>query len=93
MKYPLFLLIITISACSVSCSRPIIRVPRDAETTGLYIVVLQEDTSHERLLEVVELLRTNLSDGCKIHGYLDTVVKAVLLDLSYDALQKVIYTN
>ena len=75
-------------ACYVRGLRPVIRLPRDAETTGRYIAVLQEDTSHQRLLEIVEFLQ-NLSDGCKVHGYIEVTMKAVILDLSDDALYEV----
>ena len=90
MHRPLLLvaLFATFCACCVHCSRPVIRLPRDAETTGRYIAVLQEDTSHQRLLEIVEYLR-NFSDGCKVHGYIEVAMKAIILDLSYSALRKV----
>ena len=81
-------LLAALCACYVHCSRPVIRLPRDAETTGRYIAVLQEDTSHQRLLEIVEFLR-DLSDGCKVYGYIEVAMKAIILDLSDDALQKV----
>ena len=90
MNHPLLLvaLFAAFCACSVRCSRPVIRLPRDAETTGRYIAVLQEDTSHQRLLEIVEYLR-NFSDGCKVHGYIEVAMKAVIMDLSDDALHMV----
>ena len=78
----------TFCACYVHGLRPVIRLPRDAETTSRYIAVLQEGTSHQRLLEIVEYLR-NLSDGCKVHNYIEVAMKAVILDLSDDTLQKV----
>ena len=90
MHRPLLLvaLLAAFCACCVHCSRPVIRLPRDAETTGRYIAVLQEDTSHQRLLEIVEFLR-DLSDVCKVYGYIEVAMKAIILDLSDDALQKV----
>ena len=71
--------------CSVQCMRPVVRLPRDAERTGRYIAVLTEDASHERLVEIVEMLR-NLED-CNVHGYTEIVIKAIVLDLSQDALE------
>ena len=89
MQCRLLLLLIAICACTVRCSQPDIRrVPRDAEWTGHYIAVLRKDTSHERLLEIVDLLR-NFTDGCKVYGYMETAIKAIVLGLSYDALQEV----
>ena len=78
-------------ASSEQCLRPVIRVPRDAETTGSYIAVLQEDTSRERLLEIVELLQACTKD-VRVHGYVEVAMKAIILDLSNDALQQV-YTR
>ena len=82
------LLLGTICACSVHCMRPVIRVPRDAEKTGRYIAVLRQDTCHARLLEIVELLE-NSSEGCVVYGYMEVAIKAIILDLTYDALQMV----
>ena len=65
---------------------PVLRLPRDAPTTGRYIAVLRDDTSHQRLLELVEILE---KDGCKVFGYMEVAVKAIVLDLSYSTLQKV----
>ena len=84
----LFVLLAAVCVCSVQCLKPVIRAPRDAEKTGRFIAVLKETTSHERLLEIVELLQTS-PYGCKILGYTETAVKAIVLELSKDALQKV----
>ena len=73
--------------CCVQCLRPVIRAPRDAETTGRYIAVLQDDTNHERLLEIVELLRNY--DDCTVYGYMEVAIKVILLELSDDVLQEV----
>ena len=75
-------------ACCVQCLRPVIRLPRDAASTGRYIAVLEEDTSHARLLEIVQFLR-NLPDGCVVYGYMEVATKAIVLDMSDSALQKV----
>ena len=77
-----------VATCSVHCMRPVIPVPKDAEKTGRYIAVLRQDTSHERLLEMVQLLQ-NSSAGCAVHCYVEVAIKAIILDLTYDALQKV----
>ena len=70
--------------CSVQCMRPVVRLPRDAERTGRYIAVLTEDAS---LMEIVETLR-NLED-CNVHSYVEVGIKAIVADLSYEALEKV----
>ena len=84
----LLVLLAALCVCSVQCSRPVIRAPRDAETTGRFIAVLKETTSHERFLEVLDLLKTAPYD-CKILGYTETAVKAIVMELTEDALQKV----
>ena len=75
--------------CGVQCLSPVIRVPRDAETTGRYIAVLQDGTSHERLLEIVELLRNY--DNCKVYGYMEVTMGVIILELGDDVLQEVFY--
>ena len=81
-------LLVAFCACSLASLSPVICLPRDVETTGRYIAVLREDTSHQRLLEIVESLR-NLSDGCKVLGYMAVAMKGIVLDLSLNALQQV----
>jgi hypothetical protein len=56
--------------------------------TGRYIAVFKDDTSHERLLEIVELLKT--SEGCVVHLHMEVALKAIVLNLSDDALQMVL---
>ena len=92
MQRSVFLLVTALSAATLLgssgvCSmRPVIRLPRDAETTGRHIVVLKDDTSHQQLLELVDKLE---KEGCKVYSYMEVALKAIVLDLSYDALQKV----
>ena len=88
----LFIVVLSIAAafciCSVHCLQPVIRLPRDAEKTGRYIAVLTEDTSHQRMMEIVEMLQ-RISD-CQVHGYIEVAMKAIVLDLSEDTLKKVL---
>ena len=74
-------------ACGAHGMRPVVRLPRGAEGTGRYIAVLKEDTSHDRLLEIVGLLKT--WGGCVVHGHVEVALKAIVLSLSEPALQKV----
>ena len=69
----------------------VIRLPRHVQGTGRYIAVFKDDTSHERLLEIVELLKK--SEGCVVHDYMEVALKAIVLDLSDDAQQKVAVCN
>ena len=75
-------------AFSVREKAPFIRLPRDTETTGRYIVVLKEDTSHEQLTQVVKQLSSY--DGCVVHKHVEIVLKAIVMDISGAALEKVI---
>lgn len=79
---------VAIFACSVHCMRPVFRLPRDAETTGRYIVVLKEDTSRHRFMEIVEMFQ-KFSNECKVYGYTEVTMKAIVVDISYNFLQKV----
>ena len=79
----------TVLLCAFSAREkaPFIRLPRDTETTGRYIVVLKEDTSHEQLTQMVEQLSSY--DGCVVHKHVETVLKAIVMDISGAALEKV----
>ena len=78
---------VLLCARSVQGWRSAIRLPRDVSGTGRYIAVFKDDTSHERLLEIVELLKT--SEGCVVHLHMEVALKAIVLNLSDDALQMV----
>ena len=92
MQRAIFLLIVTFSAaalfgCSgVFCLSQVIRLPRDAQPTGKCIAVLNNHTSHQRLLELVEIFE---KDGCNVYGYMEAIVKVIILDFTDVALQKV----
>ena len=93
MQRFVFVLFASLSAAAlfassgVHCMRPLLRLPRDAPTTGRYIAVLSEDTSHQRLLDLVEIFKT--IPGCRVYTYMDKVLKAIVVDLSDHALEKV----
>lgn len=63
----------------------VINLPQDAEGTGHYIAVLKEDTSHARLLEIVEELRHNY----RVYNYVEVAMKAIFLDIPSEDLQEV----
>ena len=83
-----FALLVAAAVCGAHCLKPLIRAPNDGQTTGRYIAVLKETTSRERLLELVELLN-NTMEGCKVRGYVEVAVKAITMELSDEALEKV----
>ena len=78
---------VLLCAFSVHDKRPVLRLPRDADSTGHYIAVLKDDTTHERLLEVVNTL--NAIDGCVVHRYVEVALKAIVLEVSGAALEEV----
>ena len=78
---------VLLCAFSEHDKRPVLRLPRDADSTGHYIAVLKDDTTHERLLEVVNTL--NAIDGCVVHRYVEVALKAIVLEVSGAALEEV----
>ena len=83
------LLLLAAGARNGLCSRrPVLRVPRDAPTTGRYIIVLKEKTSVAELHQVLtRVLR--ISDDAKVYGYVEKVAKAFTVELSSYALELV----
>ena len=68
--------------------RPVLRVPRQAQTTGRYIVVLRENTSVAELRQVLtRVLR--ISNIAKVYGYVEKVTKAFTVELPSYALELV----
>lgn len=90
MSRQLLLLVLVVAAtvCGVHCLSPLIRAGDGDYTTGRYIAVLEETTSHERQLEIVDQLEER-TEGSKVHGYVETAVRAITLELSNEALEKV----
>lgn len=70
------------------CRRPVLRVPRQAPTTGRYTVVLKQNTSVAELQRVLtRVLR--ISDDEKVYGYVEKVTKAFTVQLPSYALELV----
>ena len=85
----LLALLLSIGAAnSRSVRSPLFRAPRDAPTTGCYIVVLKEGTTREQLSETLDSA-VKFSDDGKVYGYVEHVGKAFTLKLSPSALEKV----
>lgn len=83
-----FVLLVVAAACGAHTLKPLIRMPSDGQTTGRYIAVLRETTSRERLLELVKLLNDTV-EGCEVWGYVEVAVKAIIMELTDEALEKV----
>ena len=83
-----FALLVAAAVCGAHCLKPLIRAPNDEQTTGRYIAILKENTSRESLLDLVKLLK-NTVEGCEVRGYVEVAVKAIIMELSDEALEKV----
>lgn len=82
------LLLLAAGAHDGFCRRPVLRVPREAPTTGRYMVVLKEKTSVAEMQQVLtRILR--MSDDSKVYGYVEKVAKAFTVKLSSYSLELV----
>lgn len=67
---------------SCACARrPLYRAPREAPTTGNYIVMLKDGTTKEQLRQVLARVVRMTNDG-KAHGCVENVAKAFTVKLS-----------
>ena len=79
---------------SVSCSgatlSPLLLASgaADSDKTGYYIVVLKEDTTHERFKDIISQV-VPLSDDAELHGSVERIAKAFTVKLSEHALNSV----
>lgn len=72
----------------VSASKPVIRSPREASTTGCYIVVLEDTTEPEEFERIVSQVK-DLSIDRKLYAVVKNVQKAVTVKLSAHVLAEV----
>ena len=80
-------------AIGVSARRcPLLRAADSANKTGCYIVVLREETSQDKVLEILHKA-TNLAEGKKVYGFVQNVLKAFTLKLSAYSLKLVSQYN
>ena len=74
----------------MSIAKRVLQAAPGAATTGNYIVKLSQDTTHERFLEVVNLIEHD-SDST-VHSSVDgQFAKFITARLSEDAIKKVWY--
>ena len=57
----------------------------DSDKTGCFIVVLKEDTTHERFLAIKSQV-VSMTEDEKLHGSVEAIVKAFTVKLSDHAL-------
>ena len=74
-----------LAACANSM-RPVHRVPRDAPTTGRFIVSMKPSTSKGEMQETLMAVM-KVADDAKIYGYVHTVAKAITVKLSPYSLE------
>ena len=67
---------------------PILYASSESETTGCYIVVLKEATTHEKFQEIVQRA-VAMTDDAKVHGAVEKVIKAFTVKLSPSSLEVV----
>ena len=76
-----------LAAC-VNCRRPVFRAPRDAPTSGNYIVVLKQDSSKQELQEIITK-SLKVADDATVYGYVEKTAKAFAVKLSSYSLELV----
>ena len=67
---------------------PILHASGGSETTGCYIVVLKEATTHDKFQEIVQRA-VAMTDDAKVHGAVEKVIKAFTVKLSPYSLDAV----
>ena len=72
----------------MSSSKSVIRSPRDASTTGCYIVVLEDTTTLEEFQQIVSQVK-NVSIDRKVYAVVKNVQKAFTVKLSTHVLTEV----
>ena len=80
-------------ALAIGCSArrcPLLHAADTANKTGCYIVVLNKETTHEKLTEILQNA-TNMAEGNKVYAYVEKISKAFTVKLSADALNQVKY--
>ena len=73
---------------SSSARKPLFRAARDADKTGRYIVMLEDDVDHEEFQRILRQA-AHLSTDERPYGVVETVEKAFALRLNAIGLEKV----
>ena len=84
------LFVLSVCSCSAASTCPLLLSSgaADSEKSGYYIVVLKDDTTHERFEEIKSKV-VSMTEDEKVHGSVERVVKAFTVKLSQDALTTV----
>jgi subtilisin family serine protease len=81
---------VVLLALAIGCSArrcPLLHAADTANKTGCYIVVLNKETTHEKLTEILQNA-TNMAEGNKVYAYVEKISKAFTVKLSADALNQ-----
>ncbi len=85
-KIVFFCLAVQLLAACVHSVRPVLRVPRDAPTTGRCTVALKPSASEKDLQKLMTTVM-KVADDAKVYGYVERVAKAFTVKLSPYALE------
>lgn len=88
------LFVLSVCSCSAASTCPLVRASgaADSDKTGYHIVVLKDGTTHERFEDIKSKV-VSMTEDKKVHGSVETIVKAFSVKLSDDALSNVSVFN
>lgn len=86
-QFSLFRLLCVFAIAGLAAGRrPLIRAPRDASTTGDYMVVVDNALSKEDFRRLVARI-SKVSDGATVPSYVENIAKVVTVSLSPYAVE------
>ena len=88
----LFVLSVCSYAAASTCPLLLASGAEDSDKTGNYIVVLKDETTHERFEDIKSKV-VSMTEDEEVHGSVETVVKAFTVKLSDRALSTVSTLN
>ncbi len=86
LRWWFFCLAVQLLAACAHSMRPVLRVPRDAPTTGRCTVAVSPSATEEEQQKLMTTVM-KVSDDAKVYGYVDKVAKAFTVKLSPYALE------
>ena len=86
-----FSILVFISIAYVAQTRRVIRAAPGAETTGNYIVVLKENTTHNRFEAIVDEVRNKSVDSKIFEKVESPIAKVVAANISEQSAHEVLY--
>ena len=80
------LLALTLGVSGRRC--PLLHAPESANKTGCYIVVLRENTTDEKVAELLQRT-SSVAEEHKVYGFIQNVAKAITVKLSDYSMEMV----